>query len=314
MIFLYLIGGIAGLWLASNLAISGAVSIANHYRISRAFIGLTILAIGTDVPELFVAVTAALNRLRGIETSGFIVGQTIGTCFGQAGLMMGLAGLIAVLHMNRKRLLRDGVMLMLSSVLIFMLALDGELSRTDGLVMLFLYVIYFLMLFREEKTRERVLFRPKVNLFRSVLLVIGGLTLLGFSADMTVESALELSRQWGIAQSVVGALIVGIGASLPEFATSVAAIRKGQGDMAVGNLIGSTTFDMLVALGGAAVVAGVAVSRNLLYIDMVMLMILTGLVFFALWSRKRLSRREAAILLIAYIIYVGAKLGGTVSV
>ncbi len=309
---LYLIGGLAGLWLASELAISGALDIANHFRLSRAFIGLTILAIGTDVPEVFVTLTAAFDRVAGNETSGFIVGQTVGTSFGQAALMMGLAGLITTLHIKRSRLLRDGFMLVFAAVLLFGLSLDGEITRGNGLLMLLAYLMYLLLLMREEKIRDRIRLQPKINLFKSIFTLIGGLVLLAFSADMTVENALNLSEKWGVAQSVVGALIVGLGTSLPEFATSVAAIRKKQGELAVGNLIGSTTFDILVALGGAAVVSGILVTKSLIYIDMVMLMVLTALVFFVLWSRKRLSRREAALLLIAYIIYVGAKLGGTV--
>jgi len=273
---------------------------------------LTILAIGTDVPEVFVTLTAAFDRVAGTETSSFIVGQTVGTSFGQAALMMGLAGLIAVLHINRERLLRDGLMLVFAAVLLFGLSLDGEISRGNGLLMLFAYVMYFLMLAREEKIREKISIRPKINLLKSVFSLVGGLVLLGFAADMTVENALHLSVKWGVGQSVIGALIVGLGTSLPEFATSVAAIRKKQGELAVGNLIGSTTFDILVALGGAAAVSGILVSSHLIYIDMVMLMVLTAFVFFVLWSRKRLSRREAALLLIAYIIYAGAKLGGTV--
>jgi cation:H+ antiporter len=312
MTLFLLILGIAGLWIASEIAISGALDIAEHYRVSRGFVGLTVLAIGTDVPELFVSMKAAIERLGGTETSGFILGQTVGTCFGQAALMMGLAGLVATLAMKRKNLLRDGLVLIAAAVLLFLLGYDGEISRVDGGLLLIVYLIYFVSLIREEKVREKLHLPVKVNLPMSVLYMIGGLVLLGFAADMTVENALHLSVQWGIAQSVVGALIVGIGTSLPEFATSMAALKKGQGELAVGNLIGSTTFDILVALGGAAVVSGLVVSRNLLYFDFIMLILLTLLVFFVLWSRSRLSRREAAFLLIAYIIFAGAKLGGTV--
>ncbi len=312
MSLFFLILGIAGLWIASEIAISGALNIAEYYKVSRGFIGLTVLAIGTDVPELFVSITAAIDRMAGTETSGFVIGQTIGTCFGQAALMLGLAGLFVTLTITRSKLLRDGLMMVLAAVLLFLMGYDGNISHVDGILLIIVYVIYFASLFREEKVREKLSIRPKKNLLRSVLYLVGGLVLLGFAADVTVTNALALSVQWGIAQSVVGALIVGLGTSLPEFATSMAALKKGQGELAVGNLIGSTTFDMLVALGGAAAVSGLVVSKNLLYIDFVMLIVLTLLVFFVLWSRLRLSRREAAFLIIAYIIYAGAKLGGTV--
>ncbi|KPJ85188.1 hypothetical protein AMJ57_04000 [Parcubacteria bacterium SG8_24] len=313
MTLFYLFLGIAGLWLASEIAISGALDIAERFRVSRAFIGLTVLAIGTDVPELFVVVTAAVNRLRGVETSGLIIGQTIGSSFGQAGLMLGITGLFAALTITRRKLARDGAMLVIGAVLLFMLGYDGALTRIDGLLLLIVYLVYFATLFREEKIREKIRLRPKTDLLRATLSLVGGLTLLGFSADMTVTHALTLSQQWGVAQSVVGALIIGLGTSLPEFATSVAAVRLGQGEMAVGNLIGSTIFDIIFTLGAAAAVSGLVMSASLLYMDVVMLIILTLLVVAVLWSRLLLSRREAAFLIIAYIIFVGAKLGETVT-
>ncbi|MEA3249287.1 MAG: sodium:calcium antiporter [Patescibacteria group bacterium] len=312
MTILFLILGIAGLWIASEIAISGALDIADHFRISRGFIGLTVLAIGTDVPELFVNVTAAISRTRGVETSGFILGQIVGTCFGQVALMLGLVGLFATLTITRRKLLRDGLMLVTAAVLLFLLGHDGEISRMDGALLIVVYLVYFVSLIREEKIREKLHFKSKRNMLKAGVSLVGGLVLLGFAADITVENALALSVQWGIAQSVVGALIVGLGTSLPELATSLAALKKGHSELALGNLIGSTTFDMLVALGAAGLVSGLLVTSSILYFDLVMLILLTLLVFFVFWSRLRLSRREAAFLLIAYIIFAGAKLGGTV--
>lgn len=312
MTLLFLILGIAGLWIASEIAINGALDIADHYKVSRGFIGLTVIAIGTGVPELFVSVTAAVNRVAGTETSGFVFGQIIGSCFGNVALLLGLAGLFVTLTMTRGKLLRDGLMMVAAAVLLFLLGYDGVISRMDGLLLIIIYVVYFVSLIREEKMREKLRLQPKRNLMKAMLFTVGGFILLGFAADITVRNALILSVQWGIAQSVVGALIVGLGTSLPEFVTSLAALKKGQGELAVGNLIGSTTFDMLLALGSAAAISGLLVSKNILYIDLVMLVVLALLVFAVLWSRLRLSRREAAFLIIAYIIYVGAKLGGTV--
>jgi len=304
----FLLIGMAGLWLASEVAISGALDIADHYRVSRTFVGLTVLAIGTDVPELFVNVSAAIGQVRGVPASDFIVGQTMGTSIAQICLMLGLAGLVATMSITRRKLVRDGGMLLAAALLVFLLGFDGDLSRADGLLMVIVYLVYFGSLIREEKVRERVRLRQKKNLFRAGMALVGGLALLAYSAEMTVDHALLISSHWGIAQSVVGALIVGLGTSLPELATSAMALRMGQQDLALGNLVGSTIFDVLMTLGLAATVTLLTISPELLYLDVLAAVGVSAILMVLVWKRLKVGRTEGLVLIGVYLAYFTLKL------
>ena len=155
MTVFYLVIGLTGLWLASEITIRGALDISDRFKISRGFVGLTILAVGTDVPELFVSIVGAINRLRGVETSGLIIGQIVGSSFSQIGLMMGMAGLFGAFILTKREIIRDGMTLMVSAVLLVLLGMDGEFSRVDGALLLIFYLFYFLTLLRDEKVKEK---------------------------------------------------------------------------------------------------------------------------------------------------------------
>jgi len=306
---MFLILGIAGLWFGSKLVITGALSIVEHYKISQMFIGLTVLALGTDLPEVVVHITGAIHRLGGVETSGLIVGETIGTCFGQIGLALGIAGLSGILIMTKRQLKRDGLALLGSVALIFLVGLDGHISRTEGIVLILIYLVYFLFLYREEKVHEKIQRAPKKSIFwLDFFLLIVGFALLIYSSNLTVGNALLISQRWGITQSLVGILIVGVGTSLPELATSLSAVKKGAGSLAVGNLIGSNIYDALFALGIGSAISGFNVNKDLLRFDIPALFVFS-LVVLVLFKRKmRLERKEAFLLIGIYAVYYIVKI------
>ena len=126
-----LILGLIGLVFGAKLVIKGALNLAEHFKISKLFIGLTILAVGTDLPELFTVITGAVMRLKGIETSGLIVGETIGSCFGQIALTLGILGLFGTLFLRKRELIRDGLMMVGSVVLFFLAGIDGVITRPE---------------------------------------------------------------------------------------------------------------------------------------------------------------------------------------
>jgi cation:H+ antiporter len=300
----FLILGLAGLWLGAELAISGVLNIAERHKISRVFLGLTILAFGTDLPELFIDISAAIRKLQGTETSGLIVGETIGTCISQITLVLGIAAFFGIFIITKRELLRDGFIMLVSVLFLFVAGIDGEISRTEGVILMLFYGVYFFTLLREEKLFEKMR-APQYHLLWALLSMVSGFILLIFASHLTIENALLLSEKFGIAQHLVGILIVGLGTSLPELATSITALRKGAGTMAAGNLIGSNIFDALFTLGIGSAIAGFNFNTSLLWIDLPILFFVSILVLllFRFRNQMRIGKKEGVILLGVYVIY-----------
>lgn len=305
---LYLILGLLGLVLGTELIIRGSLNIAEHFKISRLFIGLTILAIGTDLPELFVVVTGVIHKLGGVETSGLIIGNSLGSCFGQIGLTLGILGLFGYLALTKWELRRDGLMMLGSVVLLFLVAFDGTITRLEGAIFLIVYVFYFFTLFREEKVREKVARAPKMYAWWAIISLIAGFTILAYCSRVVVNNAVFLAEAWGVAQSLVGILIVGLGTSLPELAVTFGALRRHAVRLGVGNLIGSNIFDILIPLGLGSGIAGLNVSRSLLRFDIPFLFGLSAIVLLFFRRKMGLQRGEAIALIVIYAVYVALKI------
>lgn len=292
------------------MIIKGSLNIANHYKISQLFIGLTILAIGTDLPELFVIITGAIKRLGGVETSGLVVGQTIGSCMGQIALTLGILGLLGILTITKRQLLRDGLIMIGSVLLLFFIGFDHNLSRLDGIIFIIIYAIYFITLYREEKVFAKIKRTPRMHLAWSFLSIASGLILLIYSSNTVIEKALKLAENWEISQTFIGIIIIGLGTSLPELVLTISAIIKKAYGLSVGNLIGSNIFDILFALGIGSAISGFSVNTELLSFDIPILFITSIIVVLLFRSGFRIKKTEAVLLLAVYVVYVGLKLLG----
>jgi len=295
MLFFYLALGILGLWIGAELAIRASIELSDRFKISRVFFGLTILAFGTDLPEFVVGINAAIQRLQGVETSGLVLGETLGTVMSQMGLMMGVAGFLGVTVIRKKLLLRDGIVMCTSILLLFLFALNGTLSRPEGLVMIILYGLYLLLLVREEGFVKKVRTATQVNIGWSIVSIIGGFILLIWASSLTISTALEISVQLGVSTSIIGALLVGMGTSLPELATTLSAFRRKSAEMAVSGLIGSNIIDILLTTGVATIISTFVVEKRLLMFDFPYLFIASLVILIMIYSRGKLSKHEALI-------------------
>jgi len=302
--------GLAGLVLGSHLTINGALNIAEHFKLGQIFIGLTILAIGTDLPELFVDITGAIHRLQGTETSGLIIGETIGTCFGQIALTLGIVGLFAVLTLTKKELVRDGSMMLGSILLLLLLSLDGKLSRFDGAVLIVVYLIYFGMLFREEKIFGKIKRAPSFKLGWSIISLLSGFAILIYSSNIAITNAVSLAEIWGVKQSLIGILLLGLGTSLPELFLALTSLYKKATPLAIGNLVGSNIFDILFTVGAGSVISEFIVNKNILLFDIPFLFFTSVIALYFLRTKMRIHRHEAVVLILIYIAYIGFKLWG----
>lgn len=305
---LILLIALAGLMIGAELIIKAALTIAEHYKISHAFIGLTLLTLGTNLPELVISVTGSVQRLRGIETSGLIIGDSIGSCFGQIGITMGIVGMFGVLTLTKRELSRDGVMMLVSVALLFLAGLDGTLSRTDGLIFIAAYAIYFFLLYREEEVHEKFKSAPPLHFMQTILSISVGFAILIISSYAVLNNALYLADMWGISQSFIGIVLIGLGTSLPELALSWSSIRKRAVKLSVFNLIGSNIFDILFTLGVGSLISSFIVSEDLIRFDIPALFFVSLLVLLFFRRHMQLKKNEAFVLILLYVVYIGVKI------
>jgi cation:H+ antiporter len=302
-----LILGLGGLWGGSLLTVRGAVQVSERHGLSHGFIGLTILAIGTDLPELLVSVSGSIQQLRGIESSGVIVGNATGSAMAQGTLVLGVAGLFGYMGIAPRMVRRDGLTLMLAIALTTALCVDGRVSHLEGAALIIAYLIYFVALVQaEQRGGQEPARRDSRRLSPAFALGVGLVTVM-LAAHVVVSQGVVLADRWGISQTVLGALIIGLGTSLPELALSISAARQGHASLSVGNVIGSNVFDLLVPIGVAAAIHPVLVARATVTFDLPALALATIALLVFMIRRRGLQRREAIALLALYVGYAALR-------
>lgn len=312
MDFLALIAGLAGLWVGTDLTIRGAVSISKRLGLSEFVVGVAILSIGSDLPELAIAVDGALVNLRGGEASEVVVGSAVGSALGQIGFVLGLAGLFGVLTLPRRVIKTHGSVLMGTLVLLGVFAFDGNVSRLEGGILVFAYLGYLgFLLSDRESWEERGDGASELSLAKSWLLVAIGIGLVIFSAELTVSAVGKVARILQIGESVIAIIVIGLGTSLPELSISVAAVIRRRSRMSVGNLIGSNIFDTLVPIGVAAIISGISFDYAMLTQDLPFLFVLSLVVLILFWRKKGIQKYEAAMIVGVYCIYAFIKFSVT---
>lgn len=299
-----LILGLVALWQGTDFALEGALRISSRFGVSRGFVGLTVLAIGTGLPELVVGVAGGMEQLAGVEASGVVVGNMTGSVVTQGALVLGVSGLLSYLRLAPRMIRRDGIILLLAIGLFALVGSDGRIVRSEGAVLIVGYAIYLVALFQAERSGKDA---PKPTEGRAIvdlLTVTLGLATVAVAAHVVVVNAISIADDWNVSQTVVGIFLVGAGTSLPELALSVRAAAKGQSSMSVGNVIGSNTFDLMVPVGASSAIFPLTVSRDVMIIDIPVMAIVTvtALVFFI--RKKGLQKGGALTLLVMYGAYL----------
>jgi len=308
MDFLILLAGIAGLWLGTELTVGGALAIARRHHLSEFFVGLVILSIGSDLPELAVALSAGIKGLTGHDASGVVVGTSIGSVVAQIGFVLGLAGLIHLLTLPRAFVLKHGTVLLGATILLFVVAFDGSVSRAEGLILVAVYVIYVVVLMNGENVPDEEPGHLAGGDWKSWMLLVSGLAIVSISSEATVRSVVSIAYSFEISEALISVLIIGLGTSLPELSISISAVLKKKTRMSVGNIIGSNILDTLLPIGLAATISPVSFEKQLVFFDLPFIFVLTALVLSFFYKRRGVARPEAWIILGFYVVYVAVKL------
>lgn len=305
MVYLILILGLGILLLGGKLLVDGASSIAAKLGLSAGLIGLTIVAFGTSAPELLVSVNAALKG-----TSDIAIGNVVGSNIANISLVLGISAILypIALHINVLKL--DYLFTLLSSSLFFILAYNNVISRFEGLFFVTLLVLVNLYIFKKlrgtepELTEEEAAILKRESTWKAVGLIMLGVTGLYFGSDMFVDSAVEISRVFGVSERIIGVTVIAVGTSLPELTTSVIAAINKKTDIAIGNILGSNIMNVLGIIGITALVQPIEVTEQFLSQDFIWMIALTIVLFPILRFRLNVSRWEGTFLVLFYAVYL----------
>lgn len=290
------------LWGADRLT-EGASALARRMRVPEIVIGLTIVAAGTSAPELFVSLVSALK-----DTPDMAVGNVVGSNIFNTLLIVGCAAMVAPMVIAPSTVKKDIPFAVGASMLLLAVILMGnDVSRSDGFVLLAFFALFMVYTFRvalQKGNGENASVVAPVNVWKSLLYVVAGLGGLIIGSNLFVDSASDVARQLDISEGVIGLTIVAGGTSLPELATSVVAARKGQSAIAIGNVIGSNVFNILLILGLTATVSPMAV-QGITVVDLSVMLVSILMVWAFSYTKYTVARWEGAVLTLAFMAYMG---------
>ena len=318
--FILLIVGLVLILLGADALVNGASSVARKYGISEFVVGLTIVGIGTSAPELIVSAISAING-----SSDIAIGNVVGSNISNVFMILGVTAIIAPITLTKSNLKYDLPIALGVSLLLFVLAYDSiflgkefnVISRWDGLILFAMFVLFMIYSFKSsasgdqnEESDESE--NGKVNIVKSVLLIVCGLVGLVLGGRLFVNSGSDIARGFGVSDAFIGITVMAVGTSLPELAASVNAALKKKGQMALGNVIGSNIFNILLILGTSSIIRPLTLG-GITMIDMGMMILTTVMIMLSalLISKKEIKRGVGALffmIYIAYIVYLASNL------
>lgn len=289
--FLFLVKG-------ADFFVEGSSSLAKIMRVPSVIIGLTIVAMGTSAPETSVSINAAINGNNDIAISN-VVGSNIFNGL----VVVGICAVLAAFQTNPDILKRDMPLNIVITFFLCLMFVDGKLSRVEGILLLAGMAAYLVnMILSAMKNRQEGDDGKVLSLPKSLIFMAGGLAAVIFGGDLVVDYACVIAKNFGVSQNFIGLTIVAIGTSLPELVTSIAATRKGDSGLALGNAIGSNIFNILFILGMSAAISPLHVLTESLT-DCIILLASSIILFIFAKTKKVMSRWEGAVCVLLYIAY-----------
>lgn len=315
-VILLLAVGFAFLVKGADFFVEGSSSIAKKLKVPPIIIGLTIVAMGTSLPETAVSVTASL-----VQNNELAVSNVVGSNIFNLMFVIGVCSILTPIMVQKATVVRDIPLSLGCALFLLVLGVSGlgdktgmTLGHADGVIFLIVFAGYIFTMVRSAmKARaagqkveiegvEECDNMKELSYGKSILFLIVGAAAIAFGGDLTVDTASRIAIELGMSQTLVGLTIVSIGTSLPELVTSVVAARKNEVDMAVGNAVGSNIFNILMVLGISSAISPVALIRENI-IDIVLLMVFSIMVWIFAGTRKKIERKEGIIMVVVYLVY-----------
>lgn len=314
---LILVIGFVLLIKGADFFVEGSSSVAKKFHVPAMLIGMTIVAMGTSLPECAVSVTASLAN-----NNSLAVSNVIGSNIFNLMVVCGACALFSPLTIRQDTLKKEFPLSIICAALMLVLGYIGmTLGHIDGIIFLVLFVGYLLWMIQSaKKARAAVLSDPAQSgqieqsefveeniailpTWKSLVFIIGGMIAIKFGGDFVVDGASSIASSMGLSQTLIGLTIVAMGTSLPELVTSLVAAKKGEVDMALGNVIGSDIFNILFVLGIATVISPISfLMENV--IDIILLIIMSLIVLAFAWTRQQINRKEGILMLLMYAAYM----------
>lgn len=316
MSYILLIIGFVLLIKGADIFVEGASKVAKKFGIPAVIVGLTIVSIGTSAPELAVSIIASLKGANEI-TMGNILGSNIFNTL----MVLGITSIIMPIAIKKSTISKDFIVSVIVAILLLVLTFGSfiwggspQISRLSGVILLILCVAYIVSLIIAAKNSnesnndiENEEPKEEVKILTCIIKILIGITGVVFGGQMVVDSATSIATAFGMSQKLIGLTIVAVGTSLPELVTSMMAAIKGENDIALGNVLGSNIFNMLLILGTSSTISPIAVAPQL-GIDLIFLIVVTLILGAFMFTGKngesKLSKKEGIILVLIYIAYV----------
>lgn len=304
MDYLLLAAGFILLIKGADYFVEGSASVAAKLRVPPMIIGLTVVAMGTSAPECAVSIAASLKGDNAVAIS-----NVIGSNIFNLALVCGICAVFSPLRVKAKTLKKEFPLSVLAATVLLGTGYLGmEISRADGLLLLILFVSFLIWLVREAKKARSSQQEQKevrnLNGWRCLFYIAGGMGAIVIGGDFVVDAATAIAESFGLSDTLIGLTIVAMGTSLPELVTSVVAARKGEADMALGNVIGSNLFNILLVLGLAGAISPMEVLMENV-IDGIILIGMSCIVWIFAWCKKEISRLEGVAMIVCYAVYMG---------
>lgn len=307
---LWFLAGLAVLIVGAEVMVRGGAELAARLGVGPIIIGLTVVSIGTSLPELAVGIVAA-----GEGSGALAVGNIAGTNIVNILLILGLSALLVPLSLQMRTIRFELPIMAAAAVLMWAMAIDGNMSRVDGAILVACAVAYTVAVIWSSRRESRQITEefageysapPRSRTALHVVMTVGGIAVVVIGAEWLVDGAVGLARGFGVSDALIGLTVVAIGTSAPELVTTIVSTIRGERDIAIGNLIGSSIYNILFILGVTCLVPvnGLALPDSLVRVDIPIMVAVAALCIPIFLSGRRVTRHEGAFMVGAYLAYL----------
>ena len=290
----------------SDMLVDGCVNLAKFLRVPTLVIGLTVVAIATGVPEIAISITSSIKG-----SNGLLLGNLLGSNMFNILFILGLIALIKPLLVKREIIIKNYLFALLSCFVLFVISYDvyfgdefyNVITRSEGILLLCFAGIFLYSTILGVMDENRLKIEKGKFTAKDAVCILIGILMVAISAEVIVNTSINISKWFGISENLIGLTVIAVGTNLPELVTSVVAVRKGEIDMAIGNLVGTNIYNIFLILGIAATINPIAISPSS-FMDIIILAITSIIVYIFIQHKKDISKMEGILMIGLYMVYI----------